>query len=78
VLRSERKHRLIKEVQAAVGWELAARSEIPKTLPQRIADLVHELTDACERQITRSRRVCNVKRGSNQRPDECGKGWEEP
>ena len=42
-LHSARKHLIIKEIQAAVARELAARSEGPKTLPQRIADLLREL-----------------------------------
>ena len=33
----------IKEIQAAVARELAARSEVPKTMPQRIAALLREL-----------------------------------
>jgi hypothetical protein len=42
-LHSAREHLIIKEIQAAVGRELAARSEVPKTMPQRIADLLREL-----------------------------------
>ena len=42
-LGSARKHLIIKKIQAAVARELAARSEVPKTMPQRIADLVREL-----------------------------------
>ena len=42
-LHSARKHLIIKEIQAAVARELAARSEVPKTMPQRIADLLREL-----------------------------------
>jgi hypothetical protein len=42
-LGSARKHLIIKEVQAAVARELAAQSEVPKTMPQRIADLLREL-----------------------------------
>jgi hypothetical protein len=42
-LQSERKRVIIKEIQAAVARELAARSEVPKTMPQRIADLLREL-----------------------------------
>ena len=42
-LQSARKHLIIKEIQTAVGRELAARSEVPKTMPQRIADLLREL-----------------------------------
>ena len=42
-LQSARKHLIIKEIQAAVARELAARSEIPKTMPRRIADLLREL-----------------------------------
>jgi hypothetical protein len=41
-LQSARKQLIIKEVQAAVARELA-RSEVPKTMPQRIADLLREL-----------------------------------
>jgi hypothetical protein len=40
---SARKHLIIKEIQAAVARELAARSEVPKTMPHPIADLVREL-----------------------------------
>jgi hypothetical protein len=43
ILQSARKHVIIKEIQAAVARELAARSEVPKTMPQRIADLLREL-----------------------------------
>jgi hypothetical protein len=42
-LQSARERGIIKEIQAAVGRELAARSEVPKTMPQRIADLLREL-----------------------------------
>ena len=42
-LQSARKHLIIKEIQAAIARELAARSEVPKTMPQRIADLLREL-----------------------------------
>lgn len=42
-LERERRYQAIREVQAAVGRELAARSEIPKTIPSRIADLLREL-----------------------------------
>jgi hypothetical protein len=41
-LQSARK-RVIKEMQAAIARELAAQSEVPKSMPQRIADLVREL-----------------------------------
>jgi hypothetical protein len=34
---------VIKEMQAAIARELAAQSEVPKSMPQRIADLVREL-----------------------------------
>jgi hypothetical protein len=30
-------------MQAAIARELAAQSEVPKSMPQRIADLVREL-----------------------------------
>jgi hypothetical protein len=42
-LQSARKRVIIKEIQAAVARELAAQSEVPKTMPQRIADLLREL-----------------------------------
>ena len=42
-LQSARKHLIIKEIQATVARELAARSEVPETMPQRIADLLREL-----------------------------------
>jgi hypothetical protein len=42
-LGSSRKHLIIKEIQAAIARELAAQSEVPKTVPQRIADLLREL-----------------------------------
>lgn len=42
-LGSTGKHLIIKEIQAAVARELAAQSEVPKTVPQRIADLLREL-----------------------------------
>jgi hypothetical protein len=35
--------RVIKEMQAAIARELAAQSEVPKSMPQRIADSVREL-----------------------------------
>jgi hypothetical protein len=41
-LQSARK-RVIKEMQAAIARELAAQSEVSKSMPQRIADLVREL-----------------------------------
>jgi hypothetical protein len=34
---------VIREVQARIGRQLATMSEVPKTMPQRIADLVREL-----------------------------------
>jgi hypothetical protein len=42
-LQSARKRVVIKEMQAAIARELAAQSEVPKSMPQRIADLVREL-----------------------------------
>jgi hypothetical protein len=42
-LQSARKQLIIKEIQAAIARELAARSEVPKTVPKRIADLLREL-----------------------------------
>jgi hypothetical protein len=42
-LHSAREHLIIKEIQGAVGRELAARSKVPNTMPQRIADLLREL-----------------------------------
>jgi hypothetical protein len=39
-LQSARKQLIIKEIQAAIARELAARSEVPKTVPKRIADLL--------------------------------------
>ena len=42
-LQSARKRVIIKEIQAAVARELAARSEVPQTMPQKIADLLREL-----------------------------------
>jgi signal recognition particle subunit SEC65 len=42
-LQSARERVIIKEIQAAVGRELAAQCEVPKTMPQRIADLLREL-----------------------------------
>ena len=34
---------IIKEMQAAIAREFAAQSEVPKTVPQKIADLLREL-----------------------------------
>jgi hypothetical protein len=42
-LESRRKRQAIREIQAAVARELAKEHEPPKTVPQRIADLVREL-----------------------------------
>jgi hypothetical protein len=42
-LNSQRKRQAIREVQAAVAQELAKECELPKTVPQRIVDLVREL-----------------------------------
>jgi hypothetical protein len=42
-LESTRKHEIITEIQRAIGRELAAQCETPKTVPQRIADLLREL-----------------------------------
>ena len=42
-LHSARKRLFIQEIQSAVARELAARSEVPKTMPERIADLLREL-----------------------------------
>jgi hypothetical protein len=42
-LGSARKHLIIKEIQAAIARELAAQSELPKTLRKRIADLLRKL-----------------------------------
>ena len=52
-LQSARKHLIIKEIQAAVALELAARSEVPKTMPQRIADLLRELHRRLVMQVRR-------------------------
>jgi hypothetical protein len=41
-LKSQRKE-AIREIQAAVARELAKQHELPKTVPQRIADLVREM-----------------------------------
>jgi hypothetical protein len=38
-----RRQQIIREAQAKIGRELAAMSEVPKTMPRRIADLVREL-----------------------------------
>jgi hypothetical protein len=38
-----RREQIIREVQAKIGRELAALSEVPKTIPPRIADLLREL-----------------------------------
>jgi hypothetical protein len=37
------REQVIREVQAKIGRELDAVSEVPKTMPQHIADLVREL-----------------------------------
>jgi hypothetical protein len=42
-LPSQRKHQIIKDVQTAIARELAHQAEVPKTMPQRIADLMREL-----------------------------------
>jgi hypothetical protein len=42
-LPSQRKHQIIKDVQTAIARELARQAEVPKTTPQRIADLMREL-----------------------------------
>jgi hypothetical protein len=42
-LESKRKQQAIREIQAAVARELATYCEPPKTIPQRIADLLREL-----------------------------------
>jgi hypothetical protein len=42
-LRLARKRHVIMEMQRTIGRELAARTEVPKTVPQRIADLMREL-----------------------------------
>jgi hypothetical protein len=42
-LQSARKRVVIKEMQTAIARELAAQSEVPKSMPQRIADLMREL-----------------------------------
>jgi hypothetical protein len=44
-LGSARKHLIIKEIQAAIARELAAQSELPKTLPKRIADSLGNCID---------------------------------
>jgi hypothetical protein len=38
-----RKQQAIREIQAAVARQLAAQCKTPKTVPQRIADLLREL-----------------------------------
>jgi hypothetical protein len=40
---SARKHAIIKDMQAAIAREMAAQSEVPKSMPTRIAELVREL-----------------------------------
>ena len=49
-LQSARKRVIIKEIQAAVARELAARSEVPKTMPQRIADCFASCIGDCATQ----------------------------
>ena len=41
-LLSARKHAIIKDMQAAIAREMAAQSEVPKSMPTRIAELVRE------------------------------------
>jgi hypothetical protein len=62
-LQSARKQLIIKEVQAAVARELAARSEVPKTMPQRIADLLREL----HRRLREAAARCDADRAHNER-----------
>jgi hypothetical protein len=59
-LHSAREHLIIKEIQAAVGRELAARSEVPNTMPQRIADLLRELHRRLRNPRGEQRRVLTV------------------
>jgi hypothetical protein len=42
-LEAERRNQMIREVQTKIARELAAMSEVPQTMPPRIADLVREL-----------------------------------
>jgi hypothetical protein len=39
----DRKRQVIKEIQAAIARELRACTDLPTTIPQRIADLAREL-----------------------------------
>jgi hypothetical protein len=38
-----RREQIMREVLAKIGRELAKRSEVPKTIPPRIVDLLREL-----------------------------------
>src|ERR1700738_5703131 len=42
-LLSARKHAIIKDMQAAIARGMAAQSEVPKSMPTRIAELVREM-----------------------------------
>jgi hypothetical protein len=42
-LEATRREQIIREIQRTVARELAALSEVPKTIPPRIADLLREL-----------------------------------
>ncbi len=46
--------RLTKEIQVAIARELARRCEVPETMPQRISDLLRELSDASREPPSRS------------------------
>jgi hypothetical protein len=65
---SARKHLTIKEIQSAVARELAAQSEIPKTMPQRIADLLREL----------HRRLRNTRQGAARSTEASTTGPQQP
>jgi hypothetical protein len=55
-LHSARKHLIIKEIQAAVGRELAARSEVPNTMPSGSRTCFASCIDDCAIQTRKRRR----------------------
>jgi hypothetical protein len=55
-LLSARKHAIIKDMQAAIAREMAAQSEVPKSMPTRIAELVRNCTGGCATRTRGARR----------------------
>jgi hypothetical protein len=59
-LEAERRQEMIREVQAEIATQLARMSEVPKTMPPRIADLCGSFTADCGSQTRLPNENCHM------------------